>query len=185
VVSTDWSVGGRIKRNIRNELDTTRASGDKRGRGLASGSNKGRCTLHFRSHESIIRDRAGESGVRSGCAAVMIIPHADAYNSISSVPSAIKTRAATMAVTVSGIRAASTGGDSDRVLDRHRDSCSADADPLPVASRVSYPPPSDKFPLRSFSRSVPNGKWSLTQAPSRFIPLTVQLLEPHPLFPTG
>ena len=105
----------------------------------------------------------------------MIIPHADAYNSISSVPSAIKTRAATMAVSVSGIGTASTGGDSDRVLDRHRDSTSADADPLS----------SDKFPLRSFSRSVPNGKWSLTQAPSRFIPLTVQLLEPHHLFLTG
>ena len=87
---------------------------------MASGGNKGRCALHFRSHEGFIGDRAEGGSIRTP--AVMIIPHADAYNSISSVPSAIKTRAATMAVSVSGIGTASIGGDSDRVLDRHRDS---------------------------------------------------------------
>jgi len=87
---------GRVEGDIGDKFDPARASGDKRGGDLVDGSDESGCTLHSRSDESVKRDRA-ERGQQSGRSAVRVVSHADAYNSISSLPSAIKTKADTMA----------------------------------------------------------------------------------------
>jgi hypothetical protein len=89
-------VSGWVKRDIGDEFDPARAGSDERGRSFVGRSDESGCTLYPRPDESVEGDRA--ESVRSGMSvAVSVVLCADAYNSISSVPSAIKTRAATMA----------------------------------------------------------------------------------------